>query len=261
MIFFFNFNFNFLISILGVGMNYDRALFGMKISDATHLSSSFSIASCLTILKLANCKIDDQLLRIIIQGLLQNETITTLDLSHNRITNHGARLISKLLHSHSVIHSLNIEDNQIHAEGGRYLGSSLSLNKSLVYLNMKLNRLTDDGGRMLFEGLEKNSSVQEINLGSNSLATDTMFALNRVLRITTNSITTLELTGNDFTESDVETLCATLEVNSKVVNVDLRMNQLAKDSKPYMTVQQLTRKNELLIRGGFNRDTILASLK
>lgn len=126
---------------------------------------------------------------------------------------------------------------------------------------MKLNRLTDDGGRMLFEGLEKNSTMEEVNLGSNSLATETMFALNRVLRITTNKINTLELTGNDFTENDVETLCGTLEINHNVFNVDLRNNQLQKENVQMMKVEQLTRKNELLLRGGFDKDTILASLK
>lgn len=38
-------------NVLNVQMNYERSLFGMKISDATHLASSFPITSCLTVLR------------------------------------------------------------------------------------------------------------------------------------------------------------------------------------------------------------------
>ena len=64
--------------------------------------------------------IDDDLLRMLMTGLVKNNTITCLDMSHNKITNHGARLVSKLLGENSVLTALNLSDNQIHVEGGRF---------------------------------------------------------------------------------------------------------------------------------------------
>ena len=153
-----------------IGMNYERMLFGMKISDATSLAKTFQRTDTLTSLILSGNMIDDDLLRMLMTGLIKNNTITHLDVSHNKITNHGARLLSKLLGENSVITTLNLADNQIHAEGGRYLARGLRENDSLMELNLRLNRLTDDGCRLLLEGLQDNPSLTSLNLASNGAA-------------------------------------------------------------------------------------------
>jgi hypothetical protein len=150
-----------------IGMNYERMLFGMKIADATALAKAFNRAETLTTILLTGNMIDDDLLRMLMSGLIKNSTVTCLDLSHNKITNHGTRLISKLLGDSSVLTSLNLADNQIHAEGGRYIARGLRENDSLLYLNLKLNRLLDDGCQMLLEGLLENTCLTELNMGSN----------------------------------------------------------------------------------------------
>ena len=98
-------------------MNYERMLFGMKISDATSLAKIFDQTDTLVTVILSGNLIDDDLLRMLMTGLIKNNTITHLDVSHNKITNHGARLLSKLLGENSVISTLNLADNQIHSEG------------------------------------------------------------------------------------------------------------------------------------------------
>jgi hypothetical protein len=151
-----------------VGMNYERMLFGMKISDATSLAKIFDQSETLTTVILSGNLIDDDLLRMLMTGLIKNSTITYLDVSHNRITNHGARLLSKLLGENSVLTTLNLADNQIHAEGGRYLARGLRENDSLLQLNIRLNRLADEGSSLLLEGLRDNLSLTDLNLGSNA---------------------------------------------------------------------------------------------
>ena len=151
-----------------IGMNYERMLFGMKIADATSLAKAFNRADNLTTIMLMGNMIDDDLLRMLMSGLIKNSTVTCLDLSHNRITNHGTRLLSKLLGDSSVLTSLNLADNQIHAEGGRYIARGLRENDSLLHLNLKLNRLLDDGCQMLLEGLQENTCLTELNMGSNN---------------------------------------------------------------------------------------------
>lgn len=150
-----------------IGMNYERMLFGMKISDATSLAKIFDQTQTLTTVIMAGNLIDDDLLRMLMTGLIKNNTITHLDVSHNKITNHGARLLSKLLGENSVLTTLNLEDNQVHAEGGRYLARGLRENDSLLHLNLRLNRLMDEGCSLLLEGLRDNVSLVELNIGSN----------------------------------------------------------------------------------------------
>ena len=66
--------------------------------------------------------IDDDLIRILVNGLMLNKTITELDLSHNRISDAGARRIAKYLLSTELLTHLDLSDNLIHYEGSRYLG-------------------------------------------------------------------------------------------------------------------------------------------
>lgn len=158
-----------------IGMSYERILFGMKISDATSLAKIFDRTETITSVILSGNMIDDDLLRMLMTGLIKNNTITNLDLSHNKITNHGARLLSKLLGENSVITSLNLSDNQIHTEGGRYLARGLRENDSLMKLNLRLNRLGDDGCKLLFEGVQDNTSLVDINVASNGGGTQVSY--------------------------------------------------------------------------------------
>eukprot|EP00903_Cladosiphon_okamuranus_P010296 g9745.t2 len=152
-------------SVNSIGMKYERMLFGMKISDANCLAKAIQATETLASLVLQGNLIDDDLMRMLMTGLIRNSTITYLDVSHNKITNHGTRLLSKLLGENSVLSSLNLADNQqIHAEGGRYIGRALRSNTSLVSLNLRLNRLTDEGSRMLLEGLHDNPTLACLNL-------------------------------------------------------------------------------------------------
>lgn len=68
-----------------VGMEYERPLFGMKMSDATTFKDCLRTTSALTYLSLPGNLIDDDLIGILIKGLMLNKTITQLDLSHNKI--------------------------------------------------------------------------------------------------------------------------------------------------------------------------------
>ena len=205
-------------------MEYVRMMFGMKISDANYLAKCITSSPNLTTVVLTSNLIDDDLMRMLMTGLIRNDSITFLDVSHNKITNHGVRLLAKLLGGHSVLTSLNLSDNQIHAEGGRYLGRGLRTNDTLVDLNLRLNRLTDDGGRMLMEGLRSNKSLQRINVSGNGLGQESVAALVSVLSEPEMPLTTIDMTCNGLGSGDVVSLEECLAENRTVTSIDLRMN-------------------------------------
>ncbi|TYZ58549.1 hypothetical protein PybrP1_001246 [[Pythium] brassicae (nom. inval.)] len=231
-----------------VGMNYERMLFGMKISDATNLSHIVKNTKTLTALWLPSNLLDDDLLRMIMTGLVKNATITSLDLSHNKLTNHGARLLSKLLGPDSVLTTLRVCDNQIHAEGGRYLSRGLKYNTSLVELDLRLNRLTDDGGRMLLEGLADHRALALLNLSSNMLGSETAAALADILADPQSALRAVDLSSNVLTETDGDALARALQNNATVVALDLRQNDIPVEAECLVLVAQKLRRNELELK-------------
>ena len=153
--------------VIKVGMQYDRMLFGLKISDATSLSKVFEQADNLTTVILSRNIIDDDLLRLLMVGLLKNNTITHLNLSHNKITDFGTHLLTKLLQEGSVLTTLDLSDNLIQQEGGRHLGRELRTNDSLQRLDLRLNRLADEGCREVLDAVASNTALTHLNLSSN----------------------------------------------------------------------------------------------
>ena len=141
-------------------MRYDRALFGMKLSDAESLSRCLKTAPMLCRLSLPSNLIDDDLLEVLISGLSQNDTITHLDLSNNKIGDLGVQILTECSGRSSTLVSLNLANNQIRSEGGRILGHILAQNISLTSLNLRLNRLADVGASAVFKSLSLNENLR-----------------------------------------------------------------------------------------------------
>eukprot|EP01038_Epipyxis_sp_PR26KG_P004101 gene4101-5851_t len=207
-----------------IGMNYERMLFGMKISDATSLARIFDSTDTLTTVIMTGNLIDDDLLRMLMTGLIKNNTITYLDLSHNKITNHGARLLSKLLGENSVLSTLNLSDNQIHSEGGRYLARGLRENDSLLQLNLRLNRLMDDGCGLLLEGLRDNINLTELNIGSNGASGQSAQTLCSIIRDPEHNLQILDISGNELNADHFELMKVSIANNRTLTSLDLRKN-------------------------------------
>jgi hypothetical protein len=236
-----------------IGMRYERALFGMKVSDATSLAGCLRSTEMLTTLSLPCNLLDDDLLRMLMTGLIHNSTVTKLDVSHNKITNHGTRLLAKLLGSRSVLTSLNLCDNQVHAEGGRYLGRALRRNDSLTELNLRLNRLGDEGGRMLLDGLRENAALQSLAVSTNSLGAESARALAYSLSHGGGAgLTSLDLSGNQLTEADAALLRDALAAApaGQITGFDLRQNLAPREAECLADIDRIVRRNELERRGG-----------
>ena len=154
--------------------------------------------------------IDDDLVSILIKGLMLNKTITQLDLSHNKIGQSGARKISKYLLQSQILTHLNLGDNNINYEGSRYLCQALKVNTSLISLNLKLNRIDDKAGQKMCIDLHvKNSKLEELNLAANLLGNMFCESLSEYISYNT-SIRMLDISSNQIEESNAATLKGSL---------------------------------------------------
>jgi len=226
-----------------VGMEYERPLFGMKMSDAKLFSDCMRMTQSLVYLSLPGNLIDDDLISILIKGLILNKTITQLDLSHNKITNAGARKIAKYLLSNEVLTHLNLADNMIPYEGSRFLAQALKVNKVLKHLSLKLNRLDDKAGSKLCIDLLNNSSnLESLSLSSNSLGHMFCESLAEFLKLNT-SIKILDISCNFIDDSNAATLKTSLEGNPNIIEIDVRDNHLSEEIED--EINEIITKNYL----------------
>jgi len=228
-----------------VGMKYDRSLFGIKMSDTTSLARCLKETHTLTTLALPSNLIDDDLLRMLMSGLVSNETVTSLDLSHNKITNHGVRLIAKLLGPKSILTSLDLSNNALHVEAGRFLGRALRRNSSLLELNLRLNRLSDEGGSLIFEGLQSNSALSILNVSCNSLGERSAQGLATALATEHSALTAVDVSCNDLSEEDGQQILQVLERECRLVSLDLRKNMLEESAA---AIGEIVKKVELQVK-------------
>lgn len=66
-------------------MNYDRAMFGMKLPDCRSLAKTLERSEALVSLALPGNLLEDDKIRMIASGLIDNHSVTNLDLSHNKV--------------------------------------------------------------------------------------------------------------------------------------------------------------------------------
>jgi len=211
-----------------VGMDYDRSLFGMKLSDCRSLAKSIERTETLTYLDLSGNLLDDDKVRMVASGMVDNLSVTHLNLSHNKIADRGVRALAKLLDNRSVIAFMDLTDNQVHTEGGRALARALRGNHSLVDLSLRLNRLGDEGGKAICDVLRHNSTMQKLNLSANALGQATANSLGNLLA-TNKALLQVDVSSNQFNLEGGKTIRDAIEENSVTRMLDVRMCQMGED--------------------------------
>jgi len=237
-------SFALMYGMQNVGMDYDRSLFGMKLSDCRSLAKALERTETLTYLNLSNNLLDDDKTRMIASGMVENISITQLDLSHNKIADRGVRALVKLLDNRSVISILNLADNQIHSEGGRALARAIRGNSSLISLNVRLNRLGDDGGRTICDVLRANQVLERLNIGSNQLGPLTVQSISALLRLN-HRMTELHLSGNSFDEQGGRLIREALDENTALRKFDIRLSHIHPDDQLAIEEIMLSRAERL----------------
>ncbi len=77
-------------------MNYDRAMFGMKLPDCRSVAKMLEKSETLVTLALPGNLLEDDKIRMIASGLVDNHSVTDLDLSHNKVTSSQMHFCSEL---------------------------------------------------------------------------------------------------------------------------------------------------------------------
>ena len=85
-------HFSLTYGLRNTGMSYDRAMFGMKLPDCRSLAKTLESSEALVSLALPGNLLEDDKIRMIASGLVDNHSVTNLDLSHNKVryTEHDA---------------------------------------------------------------------------------------------------------------------------------------------------------------------------
>mmetsp|Transcript_114887 Transcript_114887/g.245276 ORF Transcript_114887/g.245276 Transcript_114887/m.245276 type:complete len:527 (-) Transcript_114887:38-1618(-) len=186
-----------------LGMDYERAMFGMKISDAQFLSRYIRVSQTLVSLSVPCNMIDDELVKVLMGGLSYGHMLTHLDLSHNKIGDRGARRLASLLDPDYCLQTLDLSDNQIHANGCMHLGAHLAENTTCQVLNLRLNRCEDNGVSHLFQDLCVNKCLKTLNISCNDLTVRCLPYMNSMLA-ENFTIAELDASANPLYQADMD---------------------------------------------------------
>eukprot|EP00429_Kryptoperidinium_foliaceum_P048653 CAMPEP_0176115824 /NCGR_PEP_ID=MMETSP0120_2-20121206/58166_1 /TAXON_ID=160619 /ORGANISM="Kryptoperidinium foliaceum, Strain CCMP 1326" /LENGTH=518 /DNA_ID=CAMNT_0017450065 /DNA_START=63 /DNA_END=1619 /DNA_ORIENTATION=+ len=186
-----------------LGMDYERAMFGMKISDAQYLARNIRVSQTLVSLSLPCNMIDDELVKVLMGGLSYGHMLTHLDLSHNKIGDRGARRLASLLDPDYCLYSLDLSDNQIHANGCMHIGAHLAENMTCTTLNLRLNRCEDNGVSHLFQDVCVNKYLKTLNISCNDLTVRCLPYMNAMIA-DNSTLTELDLSANPLHQPEAE---------------------------------------------------------
>jgi hypothetical protein len=229
--------------VLNANVTVTNEMLGMRQSDALHLQKVLRNARCLTRLSLPENKIDDDLCKAIVGGLVRNTTLLHLDLSHNRIADEGASALGLVLLQRDPalrLQTLDLSDNQIRRNGGAELGRGVAVTKSLTWLSLRLNRLDDEGGAA-FLAAAANSSLTYLDLSNNELSSESARALVDLCGIRTSQLLTLNVSCNPFGADGGTELRQAATASPSLRSMDVRMCDMSADDEAAITAEMQRR--------------------
>lgn len=212
----------------------------------TELVNSLSIASTLNTLILENCKLNDNEIEVLGNGLAREDTTAPIErfsLRSNRLGNRGTVSLAAWFKKSKHLTELDLSKNQIGSRGATSTlhafrdnpncklkmlnfahneiwdpddGSFFASNWSLQLLNLEGNFIHDEGVEAIAKGLIRNvdrTNLRHLFLGWNGIGDDGAIQLARMFARNT-SLETLGLGENDITSVGARAMLACLASNS-----------------------------------------------
>jgi NLR family CARD domain-containing protein 3 len=126
-------------------------------SVAIHFGKMFQNNVGLQKLSIRKHKLRDDGIYIIMEHLLENNTLKVLDLNSNEIAFKGCEAISKYLRGDNCsLESLHLANNKCADYGAKAIAQALAVNKSLIHIDMTYNNVNDMGLTMFAQSLSAN---------------------------------------------------------------------------------------------------------
>ena len=214
----------------------------------TELVNALTVASSLETLILENCKLNDNEIEILGNGLAGDNMVAPikrLSFRSNRMGNRGAVSLQAWFRETSTLEELDMSKNQIGSRGAaatlhafrdnpncrlRMLnfahneiwdpddGTFFASNKTLELINLEGNFIHDEGIEAIAKGIQSNQEgcvLRRLFLGWNGIGDEGCVQLSRMLE-TNTSLTTLGLGENDITSVGARALLSSLAANGTV---------------------------------------------
>lgn len=210
----------------------------------TELVNALSVASSLQTLILENCKLNDNEIEILANGLANPSTVAPIkriSFRSNRLGNRGAVSLESFFMSTSTLEELDMSKNQIGSRGAsatlhafrdnrncslRMLnfahneiwdpddGSFFASNTTLELINLEGNFIHDEGIEAIAKGMAGNQGcvLHSLFLGWNGIGDEGCMQIATMLE-TNRSLMTLGLGENDITSSGARALLSSLAQN------------------------------------------------
>jgi len=169
---------------------------------------------------------DTKSIKILSEGLQQNNSLTVLNLANNWIESVGYQWLSVGLGGHPALTSLDLSGSSI-AHSAKWLEELLAHNHVIKELKLNYAEVTEEVCRVL--GLHFNQ-LQKVTLEQNELTEKGAHWLAQALNKTNSQLRELHLMRNSIGSSGCRAICTSLQSNVTLQLLDLRFNQIGADA-------------------------------
>ena len=120
-------------------------------------------------LSLQKHKLRDDGVYIMMEHLLENNTLRVLDLNANEISFRGCEAIAKYLKGENcTLESLHLANNKAADYGAKAISQALAVNDRLIHLDMTYNNIEGFGLTLFAQSLAQNSTLMSFKLFGNT---------------------------------------------------------------------------------------------
>ncbi|KDO32993.1 hypothetical protein SPRG_02684 [Saprolegnia parasitica CBS 223.65] len=158
------------------------------------------------------------------KSLASLPSIYALNLADNRLTQAAVSVILQLLHGRKELRQLNLSENEIGKEGGVHMADFLFAASSLTDLDLSKTRLLDAIDALAIE-IAIHPSLFIVNLSGNEIGEAGGILLGETLAATTCTIQDLDLSWNQICLEGATRIGRALESNTSIHTLNLSMNR------------------------------------
>ncbi|OQR88053.1 hypothetical protein ACHHYP_07648 [Achlya hypogyna] len=158
------------------------------------------------------------------KSLASLPAIHALNLADNRLTQAAVSVILQLLHGRKELRELNLSENEIGKDGCVHMAEFLFAASSLAYLDLSKTRLFDDIESLSIE-IAIHPSLLAVNLSNNEIGEAGGILLGETLAASTCTIQDLDLSWNQICLEGATRIGRALRSNSSIRHLNVSMNR------------------------------------